>query len=191
MLHPRPSHPPPKQAQSLPHLSPLETSEYISIREVPEQNNVYVQSLCVLARGGRRTHMPDNQVPQWPPVIRRLGAVASTRPRCQPAKRIFLRSFSKSPTTPRPRPHSQGRNNDNPQICVKSPLPCRDQAEVEIMIKPSSRGRDGRPWGDVYEFPHQRGEALRLERDTHAHAGGAETSADQQPCEIHGTGSCE
>lgn len=147
MLHPRPSHPPPKQAQSLPHLSPLETSEYISIREVPEQNNVYVQSLCVRARGGRRTHMPDNQVPQWPPVIRRLGAVTSARPRCQPAKRIFLCSFSKSPTTPRP--HSQGRNNDNPQICVMSPLPCRDQAEVEIMIKPSSRGRDGRPWGDV------------------------------------------
>lgn len=35
------------------------------------------------------------------------------------------------------------------------------------MIEPSSRGRDGWPWGDVYEFPHQKGEALRLERDTH------------------------
>lgn len=136
---------------------------------------------CLIIRclSGRRSSA------DWEPS-RRLALAVS-----QQKGKDFLRSFSKSPTTPRPRPHSQGRNNDNPQICVKSPLPCRDQAEVEIMIKPSSRGRGGRPWGDVYEFPHQRGEALRLERDTHAHAGGAETSAGQQPCEIHGTGSGE
>lgn len=108
-------------------------------REVLEQNNVYVLSVCVgvcrirltclLIRclSGRRSPA------HWEPSTL-LCPVTSPRPRCQSAKRLFTLIFRKphhSLTLPLP----PGRNNDNPQICVMSLLLCRDQAEVEIMIK--------------------------------------------------------